>query len=140
MSSVRKNEQSSNRFTVLDVALELYDHTTTVTANPKIFQPSQQKLTDQIIEEAALVYHCCRTANEDLDARKRDEALMRIQLEEEALNHCKWLKTDIKLAQRKLKFRAKKAIAWTKKVNRTMDLIKAWIASEKRNYKQNHGL
>jgi len=138
MSSVRKNEQSPHRFTLLDVALELYDHTTTVTANPKIF--TDQKLTERINEEAALVYHCCRTANEDLDARKRDEALMRIQLEEEALNHCKWLKTDIKLAQRKLKFRAKKAVAWTKKVNRTMEMIKAWIVTEKRNYRNNHGL
>jgi len=138
MSSVRKNEQSQHRFTILDAALDLYDHTTTVTANSKIFK--SQDMVERINNEASMIYHCCRSANEDLDTRKKDEALMRIRLEEEALEHCKWLKTDIKLAQRRFHFRAKKAIAWTKMVNHVIELIKAWIISEKRNCKQNHGL
>lgn len=140
MSGVRKNEQSEHRFTILDAALDLYDHTTTVISNEKIFNPKYQSLIERMDEEASLIYHCCRTANEDNDARKRDEALIRLQLEEEAINHCKWLKTDIMLAQRKFHLRAKKTIAWTKKVNHTMELIKAWRISEKRRYQDVHGL
>lgn len=138
MSSVRKKDQSEHRFTVLDKCLDLYDHTTTVTANPKFQQCAS--LTDRINDEAAMIYHLCRCANEDLDARNKQEAAMRMNLQAEALGHCKWLKTYIMLAQRKLHLRAKKAAHWTGLVNTAMDYIKKWQVSEKRRYKETHGL
>lgn len=109
MSSVRKKDQLPHRFTVLDSALDLYDYTSTVLANEKIFNRTYKSLIDRIDNAATMVYHLCRVANEDLDNRKQDEALMRIQMQEEALDYCKWLKTDIKMAQRKFHFRAKKS-------------------------------
>lgn len=138
MSSVRKKDQSEHRFTVLDKCLDLYDHTTTVTANPKFQQCPT--LTDRINDEAAMIYHLCRCANEDLDARDKQEAAMRMNLQAEALGHCKWLKTYIMLAQRKLHLRAKKAAYWTGLVNAAMDYIKKWQVSEKRRYKETYGL
>lgn len=138
MSSVRKKDQSEHRFTVLDKCLDLYDHTTTVTANPKFQQCPT--LTDRLNDEAAMIYHLCRCANEDLDARDKQEAAMRMNLQAEALGHCKWLKTYILLAQRKLHLRAKKAAYWTSLVNTAMDYIKKWQVSEKRRYKETHGL
>lgn len=138
MSSVRKKDQSEHRFTVLDKCLDLYDHTTTVTANPKFQQCPT--LTDKLNDEAAMIYHLCRSANEDLDARDKQEAAMRMNLQAEALGHCKWLKTYIMLAQRKLHLRAKKAAYWAGLVNTAMDYIKKWQVSEKRRYKETHGL
>ena len=138
MSSVRKKDQSEHRFTVLDKCLDLYDHTTTVTANPKFQQCPT--LTDRLNDEAAMIYHLCRCANEDLDARDKQEAAMRMNLQAEALGHCKWLKTYIMLAQRKLHLRAKKAAYWTGLANTAMDYIKKWQVSEKRRYKETHGL
>lgn len=138
MSSVRKKDQSEHRFTVLDKCLDLYEHTTTVTANPKFQQCPT--LTDRINDEAAMIYHLCRCANEDLDARDKQEAVMRIKMQTEALEHCKWLKTYIMLAQKKLHFRARKATYWTGVVNTAMDYIKKWQASEKRRYKETFGL
>lgn len=132
MSSVRKKDQSEHRFTVLDKCLDLYEHTTTVTANPKFQQCAS--LTDRINDEAATIYHLCRCANEDLDARDKQEAVMRIKMQTEALEHCKWLKTYIMLAQKKLHFRARKATYWTGVANTAMDYIKKWQASEKRRY------
>ena len=105
MSGVRKKDQSEHRFTTLDIVLDMYDHTTTVTANPKF--DKCPKIRDRIDDEAALIYHYCRSANEDYDNRDIDESLMRLNLENEAIRRCMWLKTYIRLAQKKLHLRAK---------------------------------
>ena len=47
-----------------------------------------------------------------------------------------WLKTYIRLVQKKLHLRAKKVIYWNKVVNKSMDAIKKWIVSEKKNRKE----
>ena len=138
MSSVTKRFQSQHRFTVLDKILDLYEHTTTVTANPKF--SSFPSLADRLNNEAALIYHCCRVANEELDARVKEEAEMRIKLQDEALKHCSWLKTDIRLAQGKYHLRAKKVCYWDELANTAVKYIKAWQASEKKAYKENYGL
>ena len=138
MSSVRKKDQSEHRFTVLDKVLDLYEHSTTVTAN-KMFEKFPS-LGDRINNEASMIYHYCRLANEELDARKQDEAQMRIELQEKAIDLCKWLKTDIRLAQRKFHFRARKAIYWNNLVNVAMDAIKGWNRSEVKRYKETFGL
>lgn len=85
MSSVRKKDQSPHRFTVTDLALDLYNHTTNVTANQKLF--GNDELTDRINNEVSMIYHCCRSANEDYDNRKEDEARTRLELEAEAMEH-----------------------------------------------------
>ena len=140
MSSVRKKDQSEHRFTVLDKVLDLYDHTTTVISNEKIFDRTYESLIDRIDNEATMIYHYCRCANEDLDARKEDEAQMRIELQLKALDHCKWLKTDIRLAQRKFHIRAKKVVYWNGLVNIAMDAIVGWNKSEIKRYKESFGL
>ncbi|MBP3802317.1 MAG: hypothetical protein J6I76_00240 [Oribacterium sp.] len=138
MSGVRKKDQAEHRFTTLDIVLDMYDHTTTVTANPKFDRCPRIK--NRIDDEAALIYHYCRSANEDYDNRDEDESLMRINLETEAIKRCMWLKTYIRLAQKKLHLRAKKVIYWNKVVNAAMDAIKRWLASEKKNRKELFGL
>ena len=140
MSGVRKKDQSPHRFTTLDVILDMYDHTTAVISNEKLFDPKFRRLTDEIDFYAKQIYHNCRVANEELDNRNEDEARMRIELQREAMEACKWLKTDIMLAQRKFHLRAKKVTYWTGLVDKARDSISNWNAAEKRSYKQNHGL
>lgn len=140
MSGVRKKDQSPHRFTTLDVILKMYDHTTNVISNEKLFDPKFQKLTDEIDFYAKEVYHKCRVANEELDNRIKEEAEIRIALEEEAMKACKWLKTDIMLAQRKFHLRARKVTYWKSLVDDSLESIRKWHAAEIRTYKNTHGL
>ena len=80
MSNVHKKERSQHRLTVLDKALDVYDHTTNLLANEKVFKRTYAGLIDRIDNEATMIYHCCRVANEELDTRIADEARMRILL------------------------------------------------------------
>lgn len=84
MSSVRKKDQTPHRFTVLDLVLDVYDHTTTLLANEKVFDPKYQTLINRIDNAASMAYHCCRAANEDYDNRDKTEAQIRLRLEAEA--------------------------------------------------------
>lgn len=140
MSGVRKKDQSEHRFTLLDTVLKMYDHTTTVIANEKVFDRTYKDLISRIDYEASMVYHCCRTANLEYDNRVKDEAQIRIELEEEAIKHCMWLKTDIMLAQRKFHLRARKVCYWNGLVNDSLQTIKSWLTTEKRHYKETFGL
>ncbi len=124
---------------MLDAVLDMYEHTIKVTDNPKIFTEQYKELTESIRSEARLIYHYCRTANEDLDNRIEEEALERLRLQREALKKCSDLKTDIMLAKKVFHLRAKKQIAWTGYVNAVIPLIKSWHNSEKKSYNENHG-
>ena len=140
MSSVRKKDQTEHRFTVLDKALDLYEHTSTLIANEKIFDRTYKGLIDKIDNASMMIYHCCRSANEDFDARVKEDAAMRLKLQEEAIENCKWLKSYIRLSKRKFHLRTKKVIYWNGLVNSTMEIIIAWHKSEMRRFKEVHGL
>lgn len=140
MSSVRKKNQTPHRLTTLDLILDLYNHTTTLLANDKIFDRTYKSLIDRIDNEVTMIYHLCRTANEDFDNRKKEDAEVRIYLQQQAIENCLWLKTDIRLCARKFHLRAKKVAYWTKLVNAAMDSIKKWNIAEKQKYKDNFGL
>ena len=98
--SVRKNEQSTSRFEVLDVVLKLVNYTCQILSNDKIFIPRYQKMIDQMCDETRLIYHYCKVANK-IDMRVKDEDLFeankqqRLDLERRALILCEDLHTDI---------------------------------------------
>ena len=140
MSNVHGKDRTQHRLTVLDKALDVYDHTTNLLSNESVFKRVYQSLIDKIDNEATMIYHCCRVANEELDARVADEAKIRIELQIEALSHCKWLKTYIMLSAKKFHLRARKVTYWTGLVNITMKYITAWNRSEQKSLKENHGL
>lgn len=131
MSSVRKKDQSEHRFTTLDIILDMYSHTCTVISNPKFSECPDLK--NRIEHEAAMIYHLCRAANEDYDNRVASEAKIRIELEAEAIEHCMWLKTNLRLSQKLLHIRAKKIIYWNGLVNNALNAIKKWKAAESKN-------
>ena len=125
---------------MLDIVLDVYDYTTTVIANPKIFDRTYKDLIDRMDRESSLIYHYCRAANDDYDNRIQEEAKLRLQLQELAIEQCLWLKTDIRLAQRKFHLRAKKACYWTELVNKALAAIRSWHGAEKKYYTDNYGL
>ena len=138
--SVRKKDRAENRFTVLDRTIDVYSHTVTVMENEKIFGSKYQKLQDRIENSAAMIYHCCRTANEDCDAREKEGASERLDLQEAAIEYCTKLKTDIRLAKRVFRLRAKKVTYWNDIVNDAMKLIKAWNQAERKRFRETFGL
>lgn len=138
--SVRKRNRTDNRFTVLDKAEDIYNHTVQVMENEKIFGSKYQKLQDRIEHSAAMIYHCCRVANEECDARTKEGILERIRLQEKALEFCHLLKTDIKLAKRVYHLRASKTVFWASLVKDAQEYIKAWNQAEMKRAKDNHGL
>ena len=140
MSGVRKNQQTEHRFTTLDIILKMYDHTATLISNDKVFDRKYIMLINRLESNARLIYHYCRSANEDYDNRKQEEAQIRLNLETKAIECCQWLKTDIRLAQKIFHLRAKKVIYWNSLVNDALSAIKKWNIAEKRLYKENHGL
>ena len=140
MSSVRKKDQSTNRFTTLDIILEMWLHTNNLLNNPKKFDRTYSKLIDTISYEARLIYHLCRVANEDLDNRIKDEAIERLRLQKQALQACKDLKTDIMLAKVQFHLRTKSVTYWTKLVNNAMKAIQNWHATERKLCRENHGV
>lgn len=140
MSNVRKKDQSPHRFTVLDIILDMWNHTATLLANPNKFDRTYSKIIDDIAKEARMVYHLCRVANEELDNRDKEEARKRLELQEEALRVCVDLKTDIMLAKKKFRLRTRSVTHWNNLVNNAMKAIKNWNTTEKKLYKQNHGM
>ena len=118
----------------------MYDHTTTVIANPNIFDRTYSRLINEIDYYAKDIYHNCRVANEGLDNRIEAEAKLRIELETKAIDECEWLKTDIMLAQRKFHLRAKKVAYWKSLVDKAEESIVNWRTAERRRYKESFGL
>lgn len=139
MSNVRKNRRSAHRFLVCDKALDLYEHTVRLIANDRIFDRAYKSLIDDIELTAMKIYHLCRVANDDLNARDKEEAAMRIKLEGDALDQCAWLKTYIFMAEKTFHLRASKVCYWNGLLRATKDMISSWRRVEIEHYKEIFG-
>lgn len=137
--SVRKNEQSTSRFEVLDVVLKLVNYTCQILSNDKIFIPRYQKMIDQMCDETRLIYHYCRVANK-IDMRVKDEDLFeankqqRLDLERRALILCEDLHTDIMISQKLFHLKASRVRHWTKLTVEAQKIIDSWYKSEIKRY------
>lgn len=140
MSNVRKKDRKTHRFTTLDKAADVYNHTLLILENEKIFGTKYQRLQERLVNSAAMIYHCCRTANDDCDANTKDGAMERLKLQAAAIGHCKWTKTYIKLSKRAFHLRASKVTYWNDLVNEAMKYIKAWNQAETKRFKDIYGL
>lgn len=79
--------------------------------------------------EALRIYHNIRVAN-DKDVRKENEAKDRIRLQDEAVELCEFLITDIELSKKLVHMSAKQATSWTDDVREIRDRIKGWQRSD----------
>lgn len=137
--SVRKNEQTTSSFNVLDTALKLSTYVCNILTNEKIFVPRYQKLIDKIMAESCMIYHNCRVANK-IDMRNSDDELyferakLRVKLEGEAIRMCEELLTDIMISEKVFHLRASRVKWWTKLTVEAKNSIDAWHKSELRRY------
>ena len=137
--SVRKNEQTTSSFNVLDTALKLSTYVCNILTNEKIFIPRYQKLIDKIMSESCMIYHNCRVANK-IDMRNSDDELyferakLRVKLEGEAIRMCEELLTDIMISEKVFHLRASRVKWWTKLTVEAKNSIDTWHKSELRRY------
>ena len=137
--SVRKNEQTSSKFDVLDVTLRLVSYTCQIVSNEKVFIPRYQRMIDKITEETCMIYHLCRVANK-IDTRTKDEIAyrertqQRLSLEIQALDLCEDLHTDIMISQKLFHLKASKVRYWTELTVDAQKIIEAWYKSEQKRY------
>lgn len=134
MSNVHGRDKSTSRFNISDMALDLAVYTENITSNPKVFNPTHQKVIDRITYEATAIYHKIRVAN-DQNVKKepyRKETRLRLQLE--ALDMIEDLKTDIMISKGLFHLRMKRIKHWNKQCNRIRDMVAAWIKSDREEY------
>ena len=137
---VRKNQRSISRFQTCDKALELAVYTSNILANDKIFDTKFKSTIDRIGAEATMIYHNVRVANNikvndyqtDTDSVQR-----RLTLENEALNLCDDLITDIMISHKLFHLKASRVRFWTQLTIETQSLIKSWMKSEVERVKYN---
>lgn len=137
--AVRKNEQSISRFAVLDTALQLVSYTMQILSNEKVFIPKYQKLIDKMSYETTMIYHSCRVANKtdmrtDNPIEYQYRAKQRLTLEQDALQYCEQLLTDIMISQKVFHLKASKVKHWTKLTSETQKSIEKWYDSETKRY------
>ncbi len=131
---VRKNEREHSRFETADVALSLATHTYNITSNPKVFDPIHYRMISRLTSEATMIYQKVRVANE-IKADTVEDAKERLKLQKDALETCKSLTSDIMISKGLFHLRMRKVIFWNNYIVRLETMIKAWIESDKKNYK-----
>ena len=135
---VRGNQRTESRFSLCDKALDLAVYTTDITANEKYFDPKYKTVIDRIVAEATLIYHHIRVAN-DIAVRTADDrvkAEKRTRLQTEALNQIEPLKSDIMIAHKLFHLKLKRIKHWNSQVDVVKDMLKGWMASDKKKYKE----
>ena len=131
---VRKNEREHSRFETADVALSLATHTYNITSNPKVFDPIHYRMISRLTSEATMIYQKVRVANE-IKADTVEDAKERLKLQKDALETCKALTSDIMISKGLFHLRMRKVIFWNNYIVRLETMIKAWMESDKKNYK-----
>ena len=121
------------------MALDLCTYTFNITDNEKVFTPEHGKTTEDIRNEARLIYHKCRCAN-DVYADDQLKYNARRGMQYDALQLCEFLKTDIMLAKPLFHLRVRRIIYWTKLADDLIEAIKGWMESDRKTYRKKHGL
>ena len=132
---VRKNEREHSRFETADVALALATHTYNITSNAKIFNQIHYRMIGRLTGEATMIYQKVRVANE-IKANTIEDAKERLKLQKDALDYCKALTSDIMISKGLFHLRMRRVIFWNGYVTRLEAMIKAWMDSDKKGYKE----
>ena len=135
---VREKDRSKSRFELSDKALNLAVYTSDILANEKIFDRKYQTVIDRIAAEATMIYHCIRVANDIkvLSKENTRKAEERTRLQREALSNIEPLKTDILIAHKLFHLKAKRIRHWNNQVDEIGEMLKGWISSDMKKYKE----
>ncbi len=135
---VREKDRTKSRFELSDKALDLATYTSDILANDKVFDPKYKTVIDRIAAQATMIYHCIRVAN-DIKVTSKEHAKKaeeRIRLQRDALSRIEPLKTDIMIAHRLFHLKAKRIRYWNKQVDDIGEMLKGWISSDLKKYKE----
>lgn len=129
---LREDERNKKprKFETLTAAAKLAAHTYNLCGNKNVFTPDGDKLTDKITDLADSITHNIRAAN---DIKLTKENLQnRRELQNEALDMCGRLKTEIQVAKYRFHLRMKKVEYWDSMIEEVEKKVKKWKESDAR--------
>lgn len=133
---VRKENRGEGKFITLTKALELATYTINITDNKKIFVPEHDKTTAEIVYIARDIYHRIRVAN-NIIVRSKEDLLLRRKFQNEAIDQCELLLTEIQIAKLLFHLRTKRIQYWGNLVEDVKHRVRNWRNSDYCRYK-NH--
>ena len=131
---VRKEDRGRGKFDTLTKTLELATYTINIADNKKIFVPQHEKTTERLVYLARDIYHRCRTAN-NIRVATKEELLARRRLQNQAIEECELLLSEIQIAKLLFHLRAKRIRHWGKLVIESKELIRGWRESDSNRYR-----
>ena len=134
---VRQDQRTKSRFELADKALDLATYTIDITHNEKIFDPKYQRVIDEIVYYATVIYHSIRVANDiNVKGGEKRKAEARTKLQYDALDCIEPLKSDIMIAKKLFHLKTKRVCYWTSQVDTIKEMLSGWIQSDKEKYRK----
>lgn len=136
--SVRVEDRGEGKFDVLTKALKLAVHTVNITDNKKVFVPEHEKLAGEIVYLATDIYHKARVANEIKFLQDIELMEERRKLQNDAIKECTQLVSKIYIAKHVFHLRGKRVSSWIDMVEEVKKLLKGWMESDAKRFKEKH--
>ena len=131
---VREKDRGKGKFETLTKALDLATYTINVTDNKKIFVPQHDKTTERLVYLARDIYHRSRMAN-DIKVTSREELLVRRKLQNQAIEECDLLLSEIQIAKILFHLRLKRINYWGTMIVELKAMLRGWRESDSNRYR-----
>lgn len=131
---VRKADRGKEKFDTLTKALDLATYTINITDNKKIFIPQHDKTTERLVYLARDIYHRSRMAN-DIKVTTREELSVRRKLQNQAIEECDLLLSEIQIAKILFHLRLKRINYWGTMIVELKSMLRGWRESDSNRYR-----
>lgn len=131
---VRKADRGKGKFDTLTKALDLATYTINITDNKKIFIPQHDKTTERLVYLARDIYHRSRMAN-DIKVTTREELSVRRKLQNQAIEECDLLLSEIQIAKILFHLRLKRINYWGTMIVELKSMLRGWRESDSNRYR-----
>lgn len=130
----RKADRGKGKFDTLTKALDLATYTINITDNKKIFIPQHDKTTERLVYLARDIYHRSRMAN-DIKVTTREELSVRRKLQNQAIEECDLLLSEIQIAKILFHLRLKRINYWGTMIVELKSMLRGWRESDSNRYR-----
>ena len=127
---VRVEDRGEGKFDTLTKALKLASYTIDITDNKKVFVPEHSKTTEQIVFLARDIYHKARVANNIRVGDDKELLMERRRLQNEAIEECDQLLSEIQIAKLLFHLRTKRVKHWGSMVEDLKGYLRKWRESD----------
>lgn len=127
---VRVEDRGEGKFDTLTKALKLASYTIDITDNKKVFVPEHAKTTEQIVFLAKDIYHKARVANNIRVGDDKELLMERRRLQNEAIEECDQLLSEIQIAKLLFHLRTKRVKHWGGMVEDLKGYLRNWRESD----------